>query len=301
MHPGFMDGGSILSNPMFSAADFTMDGYVVFMAQLLMDPVITSIVVDGTQITLSWMGTQPAYQVQWTDNIAADEWMNLGAPTAEMSASFELDEPAAFFRVAGMAMTGPGNARYRVEFTASWSAQTHPMNFPPGPHFSGLIGATHNSDISYWMNGAIASPGIEQMAETGAKTLLQQEIMASINMGASENLLSGGGIAMSPGSRQMEFDISDTHPLVTLVSMIAPSPDWFVGVHGLNLIQNGDWVNDMTVDLYPYDAGTDSGADYVSPNLNSMPAEPIARITGAPLLNGDTVPPLGTFSFQRIN
>jgi hypothetical protein len=83
--------------------------------------------------------------------------------------------------------------------------------------------------------------------------------------------------------------------------MIAPSPDWFVGVYGLNLIRNGDWVNEMTVDLYPYDAGTDSGVDYVSPNLNSMPAEPIARITGAPLLNGDSVPPLGTFSFQRIN
>ena len=47
----------------------------------------------------------------------------------------------------------------------------------------------------------------------------------------------------------VEFQIGRDHPLVTLVAMIAPSPDWFVGVHDLGLIESGDWVDEMTVDL----------------------------------------------------
>jgi hypothetical protein len=38
------------------------------------------------------------------------------------------------------------DARYRLTFNATWSAQTHPNDFPPSPHFSGLIGMTHNSN-----------------------------------------------------------------------------------------------------------------------------------------------------------
>jgi serine/threonine protein kinase len=36
---------------------------------------------------------------------------------------------------------------------------------------------------------------------------------------------------------------------VTLVSMVAPSPDWFVGVGGLPLLQDGQWVDELVVPL----------------------------------------------------
>ena len=39
-------------------------------------------------------------------------------------------------------------ARYRVRFNATWSATTHPNDFPSAPHFSGLIGGTHNEEPS---------------------------------------------------------------------------------------------------------------------------------------------------------
>lgn len=45
---------------------------------------------------------------------------------------------------------------------------------------------------------------------------------------------------------------------------IGPSPDWVVGVNGLNLcLKNCTWIENLTVDLYPYDAGTDSGITYM--------------------------------------
>ena len=99
----------------------------------------------------------------------------------------------------------------------------------------------------------------------------------------------------------MTFDIDDAFPLVTLVSMLAPSPDWFVGVSGLSLRDNGEWISTLVVDLHVYDAGTDSGPTYTSPNQNTVPAEPITEITGLPFSTGGPVPPLGTFTLTRIS
>lgn len=51
--------------------------------------------------------------------------------------------------------------------------------------------------------------------------------------------------------------------------MISPSPDWFVGISNLELCQeDGKWVENKIIDLYPWDAGTDKGMTYdVNQNL----------------------------------
>jgi hypothetical protein len=67
--------------------------------------------------------------------------------------------------------------------------------------------------------------------------------------------------------------------LVSLVSKLYPSPDWFVGVSDLELcLPNGQWVEQKEINLYPYDAGTDSGPTYVSPDQSTNPQEAIRRI-----------------------
>ena len=38
-------------------------------------------------------------------------------------------------------------ARFSVRFVGSWSAETHPINFPPNPHFSRLTGAVHSEQV----------------------------------------------------------------------------------------------------------------------------------------------------------
>lgn len=190
-------------------------------------------------------------------------------------------------------------AEYRVTFEASWSRETHPNMFPANPHFSGLIGATHQQEVRFWQEGSLASDGIESMAERGAKTPLDQEINQAITDGRAENLLSGGGISRSPGSVSLDFTASVDHPFVTLVSMLAPSPDWFVGVSALSLLQDGDWASELVVELHPYDAGTDSGTSYASRDRDTAPPIPISRIDGPPFQVGGVVPPLGTFTFRR--
>ena len=192
-------------------------------------------------------------------------------------------------------------ALYRVTFEATWSAATHPEDFPPDPHFSGLVGATHDAATVLWAEGTLASEGIESMAETGAKTLLIAEAEALIAGGHAEFVLSGGGIPVSPGAVSMEVAVSEGFPRVSLVSMVAPSPDWFVGVTGLDLFEGGAWAPEATVPLYVYDAGTDSGLTYTAPDEDTVPPELIAAHTATPFLVSGSVPSVGHFTFTLLS
>lgn len=59
------------------------------------------------------------------------------------------------------------------------------------------------------------------------------------------------------------FRVDNRHHLMSLVSMIFPSPDWFVGVSSLELcLENCSWIESMTLRLYPNDAGTDDALTY---------------------------------------
>jgi hypothetical protein len=194
-----------------------------------------------------------------------------------------------------------GPAEYQLTFEATWSEATHPTDFPPNPHFSGLIGAAHSPDVRLWEMGQLASPGIKNMAETGGKSPLNGESEALIDAGDACVLISGGGIGTSPGTATVSFTVNEECPAVSVVTMIAPSPDWFVGVSALSLLEDGTWVDEKVVELFPYDAGTDSGEGYTSPNLPTDGPEPIFAIETEPLVVNQVVPPLGTFTFTRLD
>ena len=199
------------------------------------------------------------------------------------------------------AETPEESARYLLTFEATWSEATHPTDFPPNPHFSGLIGATHHDGVRLWEEGETATPGMKNMAETGGKSPLDSEVETLIAEGGACELISGGGIAVSPGVVTVEFTASQECPLVSVVSMIAPSPDWFVGVAGMSLYGDEGWIEEWVVDLYPYDAGTDSGQSYTSPNEPTEVREGIYPIEADPLLVEGRVPPLGVFRFTRLH
>ena len=195
---------------------------------------------------------------------------------------------------------GPDSvASYRVTFTSTWSATTHPQDFPASAHFSGLIGATHDDRVTFWSAGMPASPGIQAMAELGSKSPLDAEVAAAIAAGTARDTLSGGGISPSPGSVSLDFEASVAHPRVTLVSMIAPSPDWFVGVSGLPLLAGDHWVDSLVVELRGWDAGTDDGTTFLSPDAPATPHVSITPLVDGPFRVAGQVPILGTFTFVR--
>lgn len=185
-------------------------------------------------------------------------------------------------------------ATYRVDFDVTWSAATHPGAYPSSAHFSPLVGTTHDDSVSFWETGGMASAGMEQMAETGGTSLLRGEFTAATTR-RNGHLLST--TIFGQGRRSIQFEVEKEESLLTLVTMVAPSPDWFVGVSGLDLYEGDRWADGLVVDLFAWDAGTDDGSSFTSGNQDSNPQQPIGLL-GSPLPS--TLPPLGTFTFTLI-
>lgn len=258
-------------------------------------PIFTSIAVTNGQVSLAWTNGVPTYQVQ---RCAApgQAWENVGAPTNATSVTVPAGGDQSFYRV-----ISDFTAKYYVTFSATWSQATHPSNWPANPHFSGLVGGVHNDSVHFYRPGETASEGIRLMAELGQKTTLLGEVATAMTNGTAHFQLNGGSIPSSPGSAVHTFaqPMRRDFPLVTLVSMIAPSPDWFVGVDSLNMIEDGQWVTNKTVTLYGMDAGTDSGASYSSPDQVTVPRGVVSVFTDFPALVNGVIVPFGTFTFTR--
>lgn len=258
-------------------------------------PSITSLIVANGQVTVSWTNGVPTCQLQKSTSLWQG-WENVGSPTNVTSLTFPQPGEQAYFRV-----ISDFTAKYYVTFNATWSQATHPSNWPANPHFSGLVGGVHNGSVHFYRPGETSSEGIRLMAELGQKTTLLNEVAAAMTNGTAHFQMSGGGISPSPGSVLHTFaqPMRRDFPLVTLVSMVAPSPDWFVGVDSLNLIENGAWVTNKTVTVYGLDAGTDSGVSYSSPDQVTVPRGVVTEFTDFPALVNGVIVPFGTFTFTR--
>ena len=195
---------------------------------------------------------------------------------------------------------GAGAVTYKITLDSSWSSQTHPVDFPSTPHFSRLVGATHNVNTKFWSEGNIASSGIESMAESGGTSILLSEIQSNITLGDSNTQILSSGIASSPGSTSFILKPDSSFTYLTLVTMLAPSPDWFVGVSAYNLMPNGNWLTKEIIVLFAYDAGGDNGVTYASSDSDSNPKIAISKIITSPFLVDGKITPIGALTIERI-
>lgn len=203
----------------------------------------------------------------------------------------------------GVTSASAETARYRLTVDNTWSEASHPGAFPENAHFSWIGGGVHDATVSFWSEGALASPGMVQMAETGETGMLLDEVSAAPGSGGPLGwqhwFCPAATVHPSCGPLVIEFEMEDSHPLVTLVTMLGPSPDWFVGVSGLPLRDASGWLDTVVVDLRPFDGGTRSANVFALAGPLTTPPDPIALITSE---SGQLVGPesLGSFTFVRL-
>ncbi|XP_032663851.1 spondin-1 isoform X1 [Odontomachus brunneus] len=174
-------------------------------------------------------------------------------------------------------------AKYSLTMEGIWSNRTHPKDFPFSAwltHFSDVIGASHEPNFSFWGRDHIATDGFRQLAEWGSATGVETELRAKANQLKTLIKATGLWYPNVNTNTSTSFRVDRRHPLLSVASMLGPSPDWVVGVSKLNLCQNDcSWARGMIVDLYPWDAGTDNGITYMSPNSETRPREKMKPIT----------------------
>ena len=70
-------------------------------------------------------------------------------------------------------------ATYTVTFTGNWTTSSTTVAVPGSAHFTTLIGAVHDSDVTFWAPGGTATAGVERVAELGATGTFKSEITAA--------------------------------------------------------------------------------------------------------------------------
>ncbi len=175
------------------------------------------------------------------------------------------------------------SATYLVTFQGNWAVAPNGglaqgVAVRIGAHFTELVGAVHNDMVTFWEPGGTATSGVEGVAELGATTIFGAEVAAAA---ANASLVRKRFAGAPTGTATFEIEVTSDRPLFTLLSMIGPSPDWFVGVSGLSLLDDQDeWLSELEVDLFPYDAGTEDGEDFNLPNPSTNPQGTIQSLKG---------------------
>lgn len=190
----------------------------------------------------------------------------------------------------------PDTATYMITFDATWSTESHPSTLPPGAHVSPAVAVAHSTPNDLFESRAQATPGIEDMAETGATPVLLAELAADPSVLESKV----GARIDTPGKTEITITASKAFPLLSIVSMLAPSPDWFVGINNFNLFEDGVWLESAVLETAPYDAGTDSGVDFTSENSDTQPKGVISTPQDAAFVEATNQSIFGTITVVRL-
>ena len=190
-------------------------------------------------------------------------------------------------------------AEYTVIIKSTWTKTTHPFEYPSGAHFSGMIGASHNAKYSIFAVGRRPTPGLEHLSEEGKHSPLDTEIRTAIDQGNALMLFESGGLKNWKDSMVAAVRVDPAHPLVDVVNMVAPSPDWFTGATNVNLDENGAWVARKTLTLPAYDSGGDDGKTYKAPDRDTNPKKPTTRAADRHFVIHGRVKPVAILIFVR--
>lgn len=200
----------------------------------------------------------------------------------------------------GPAAAADETARFELTLDIIWSAGTAPFEFPEGAHLSRLFGATHGGCVVLFRDGWTASSGLELLAENGRGSLLLAEFAEAQRRGRLGRVIEGPGLGTVPGRVRVEFEATREHDLVSFVTMLAPSPDWFTGLADIRLLRDGDWIEEARFPLWAWDGGTDDGATYAAANADTQPRQSIRLLATPHVLGPQGLVRLGTAELRRL-
>uniref|UniRef100_A0A0K8UNA0 Spondin-2 n=1 Tax=Bactrocera latifrons TaxID=174628 RepID=A0A0K8UNA0_BACLA len=224
----------------------------------------------------------------------------------------------------------------------------HYPDWRPTAQWTKTLGRTHDASYALFHIGQQATAGVKQFAETGKSDLLdsivgeqQQQQMHYQQLQQQQNAVNGNSFAgfvptasaarggagavtgersvfdefnipavlVGDGRQETKFFVDSNHSMVSLMTRIVPSPDWFIGVDSFQLCVGGSWIDTVTVEMDPLDAGTDNGFTFTAPNWPTSPQGVIYRITSRypahPASSffypkSKRLPPIATFQFIKL-
>nr|WP_136250755.1 spondin domain-containing protein [Ningiella ruwaisensis] len=143
------------------------------------------------------------------------------------------------------------------------------QNLTQGIYFTPILLVAHTPDASLFEVGEMASAELQAMAEGGSLDGLVT-IGASINADAAAN--PAGGLLAPGQSTSAELSTSDSNTVLSVVAMVLPSNDGFIGLDNWQIPTE---AGTYTVYLNAYDAGTEANDELRGSGAPGMPGMPV--------------------------
>ncbi|XP_059057463.1 spondin-1-like [Achroia grisella] len=168
-------------------------------------------------------------------------------------------------------------AIYRVKVNFLWSEERFPKDYPmnrPKAQWSPIFGQSHNNSYTLYRLKEVARTSIRNFAQ-------YSNIDDLVKEGEDEpkvyDQFSAPAIGFGVGETSNVVLVDGAHSFVSLISRIIPSPDWFIGVDSMDMCVDSTWIEEITLDLYPLDAGAASGLTFTAPRWETSPPEPVTK------------------------
>jgi len=177
----------------------------------------------------------------------------------------------------------PGDLRYYCTFRGKWTPERHPTHFPQSASWSAPVIVSHSKDWRMWTGTETVTAGIEYMAEEGFPTILYNEF-ANAGYESLQMIIGERMYNTSESQHLPPINVTYSHPWLSAVTKISPSPDWFVGFSDFRTISydTETFYNRVVIQSYVWDAGTDDGQDYLSFDRDLDPQMPCMRFCVPP-------------------
>lgn len=172
-------------------------------------------------------------------------------------------------------------AKYRLTVTNLWMKPRFSV-VPDGAALSPLTAASHSRRFSALTLYGYASPGVQAIAEGGDNSVLKEELAMPGARPFVKDVVEAAGPTMPGKKTTIDIEVDCMFSIVSFLSMVAPSPDWFVAKANVETFVKGKFVRKMTGPLAVYDAGTDSGRTLMAKDSKTSPRENIAPLLGKP-------------------
>lgn len=166
---------------------------------------------------------------------------------------------------------------YKMVLHTYWTREKFPKHYPewrPPAQWSKVYGVSHDRSHVLFRLGRRVSPAVRQFVETGQPNLLGPSAGTMDVFGAA-------AIPQGAGRAESEFFVDGNHSRVSIMARMIPSPDWFIGIDSFDLCVDGNWLDSITIEVDPLDAGTDNGFTFTAPDWPTAPQGVAYRITAS--------------------
>ncbi len=247
--------------------------------------------------------------------LGSARWLRIGAALGAALVLF-LAQFAVFVGLGSPAQARGSDNRKAVKIDVTFTgnfvqdALASGETLPTDTNFASVAFATHESTVSYFNAGEAASAGLKAFAETGSTELLVEEFAAQTDDANVFPKRTEGTFPQGATTAQT-FELhraSRGQDHLTFMASLSESPDWFVGARNIDLRPGGVWISELEVDLFAWDAGTDSGTDWDSADSATDPTASVSALKGVGKFSDEPIakltismlPPPSNESRQRV-